>query len=356
MRERLRLLFVVPWKEEGQWYLYRDFRTRFSHVEVLDISCLSSFLKKPGTPGCRLSEFYLPFLAFRRRKDFDVVLSWSMRIGICYGAIERLFSRQPGPMHIVRDFHINLDRTSPTYRFRLRALRFAIPRMDLVLTTSQIEQSIYQHIFNLPPDRIFFFPDAFPTQFLAHKPPPVQDSYLFAYGNSDRDFSTLLRAVKKLDIKTIILSQNFTPHQKDITPHVQVINEKVSEDVLIRLIESARAVVLPLRSNKTAAGQNVMLESMALGKTVIVTANPATLEYARDGHSALFFVAGDWKQLRQIITATISDPRKAEQIGRNAKKQVQNMPLQQADALFTILKNRFDLECVARRDRAEIRL
>jgi len=312
-----RLLMLVRWQEAGNWDLYRAL---IHQVEKLDILQPFAFNRPFWDRISRiLSEFYLPLIALIQKKPYDVVVSWSMRLGICYGVLNRLFGRPSSPKHIVYDFHITLTRTDPLYRFRLKLLEIALPGIDFFFTTSEMEKDIYYKEFGIKPEQMAFWPIT-PAGYLLEREAYPRGDYIFSYGNSDRDYDMLLNAVQDIPFQTWILSKSYRP-SRTLPPHVRLIREKPWSE-LQSLIGSSRLVVIPLQSFRIAAGQLTMIETMALGRPLIVTSNMATIEYATDRETALFFNAGDVGKLKEHIQFLLSHSEIAEEMGNQAKKSV----------------------------------
>jgi glycosyltransferase involved in cell wall biosynthesis len=314
----MKLLFLVNWKEEGKWDTYIAISRKVGRIDILQPYWFGA---SPNSWLNRLSrilaEFYLPFLAIVRGKGFDVVVAWSMRMGTICGILNRFLRKASSPKHIIYDFHINMIRSDPGYRLRLMLLRMAIPGIDFFLCTSERERVLYSDLFDIPLDRMGFYPITAPRKYLQDYSFPRRN-YLLAYGNSDRDYETLVEALKHLDFETVILSQTYKPREQ-LPPHVTLITESRVGLDLVELIVSSRLVVLPLKDYRIAAGQTAMLETMALGRPLIITANLATLEYARHLETALFHRAGDSKDLEKLIRLLMGDLELAERIGSNAR-------------------------------------
>lgn len=312
----LRLLLVVTWREEGSWYLYRQLKARCRSVEVLQPG---PWLRHVPAFAGRVIPALLALGAFARRRRFDAVCSWSTPVGVWYGLLNRLPGSRGGPRHILRDFHLNMGRKDWRCRLRLGLVRTALPGIDTLLCTSREEEPLYARTFALDGARIRFFPDAPPSQFLSvQQAAPVSD-YVFACGNSDRDFETLLDAVTGLGLKTVILSQNFKPG-RCLPPEVRIIPDRVPMETMQAMIQSAAVVVVPLEHERVAAGQNSLLEAMALGRPVIVTENFATREYARHGRTALLCPAGDASSMAALLRQVFSDRDAAEAMAARARE------------------------------------
>ncbi|MCX8042885.1 MAG: glycosyltransferase family 4 protein [Desulfobacterota bacterium] len=336
MNRAARLLILINWHERGRWYLYRRISKLFKSVRLMQpcfyTVCSCSWWRQVTI---WLSEFYLPLCALFRRSSCDLIVSWSMRMGVWYGMLNRLFRSAKPPCHVIYDFHINPTRTDAAYRLRLMMLRAALPGIDFFLCTSRQEAQQYSTLFNILPSRITFFPMTPPHHYIRIAQQKTHD-YILAYGNSDRDYDTLVRAVSVLPAKLIILSQRYRPTTL-LPNHITILTKKTIGRELINLIVAARIVVLPLRDGAVAAGQTAMLETMALGRPLIVTDNPATREYAIHGESALFFTAGNAEQLREQIRLLLSNREFAETIGEKAREVSRHYPDRQVDEFCRVV-------------------
>lgn len=319
MISRLKLLFLVNWKEDGNWYLPPLLKRHVQHVSVLQpVALKHCAIRYFAYVSNYLSGFYVPLMALISRKRFDVIISWQMRLGICYGILKRILHRNKPPLHIIQDFHIDLTKTRGLYRINIALLKLAIPGIDYFFCTSREEEEIYSTMFNIPRNRIVFLPLVeSPSNFEAPSH-PTQD-YIFSYGKSDRDFDTLLRSVSSLNIKTFILSQKYRP-LVPVPENVSLIREHVSDEEMVRWIASGRMVVFPLKDYRVSAGQLSMLEVMALARPLIITENMATKEYAVHRDSALFFKAGNDKELADHIRYLWNHREAAEQMGQQARQ------------------------------------
>jgi glycosyltransferase involved in cell wall biosynthesis len=316
---RLRLLILINWQEQGKWSFLHFLKNKVQKVDILQPV---SF--KPGSNSRwlsvsnYLSEFYVPLLALIPRKNFDVTVSWQMRLGICYGILKRVVHCNKPPVHIIQDFHIDLTQTRRLYRIQIALMKLAIPGIDYFFCTSTEEEEIYSQMFGIPRSHITFLPLMAPRAHFEEPDSPRKD-YIFSYGNSDRDFETLIRAVSHLGIKTYILSQKYESNIP-LPENVSILRDRISERELIQWIVCSRMVIFPLKDYRVSAGQLSMLEVMALARPLIITENMATKEYAVHQHSALFFKAGNYNELADHIRYLWNNREDAEQIGQQARE------------------------------------
>ncbi|MCX7822559.1 MAG: glycosyltransferase [Syntrophobacterales bacterium] len=245
-------------------------------------------------------------------------------MGIIYGLLNRLFGNcSTRAKHVIYDFHLNLGRDDVPYRFKLMLTRFASRGIDFFLTTSRDEERIYSEMFRIQTQRIRFFPIFAPMHFSNYS--EDLGDYIFSYGNSDRDYDTLVEAVRELPIRVIILSQSYRP-TVSLPRNVSLITKPCLGTELIKMVLGSRMVVLPLIAHNVSAGQTALLESMALGRTVIVTENFATKEYGIHGESLFFYEAKNIKQLRELIEGLFDDLQTLRRVGEEARRAAAQFP------------------------------
>jgi len=315
---RLKLVILANWREEGQWPFLDQLKNMVKNVDILQpLSFKYPVSGRLTRISNYLSEFYVPLMAVSRKKRHDVVISWQMRMGVCYGIMKRIVHSQKPPVHIIQDFHIDLAQTRWFYRFKLALLELAVPGIDYFFCTSTEEEAIYSRMFNIPRNRIIFLPLTEASNF-EEPSRPIKD-YIFSFGNSDRDYDTLIRSVTPSNIKTYILSRKYKP-QVTVPENVCIMREYVSSQEMVQWIASSRIVVLSLKDYRISAGQISMLEVMALARPLIITENMATKEYAVHRQTALFFEAGNDKEVSEHIQYLWNHRESAERMGQQARQ------------------------------------
>jgi len=318
--DQLRVLAIVQWNEEGRWPLYRLLAQRVKQMDCLSPrdfqSSRTSFRNRLLSLG---ANFYLPFVAFKRRRNYDVVLVWTQRMGVLCGLLNRLFGKGPSPRYILNDFHLNPIRKDLFYLLRLKLVKLTLSGIDFFLCTSTTEEKVYSDLFHIPPEKIRFFPLSCHPDFLQYNVNNPERDYIFSFGNSDRDFDSLIEASEGLPIKVVILSQNYN-RRRTVPPNVVLIRDKIEYDEVIRFIASSRFVVLPLQAYGIACGQLSMLETMTLGRPLIISANVATIEYATHPSTVLFYEAGNVPMLRGHMEYLLENKEHAEEMGQRARE------------------------------------
>jgi hypothetical protein len=136
--------------------------------------------------------------------------------------------------------------------------------------------------------------------------PTADGGYVFAGGDSLRDWHTLVEAVRGLgDVRVRIGTTNELP-----TLPANVTGGPVSHDEYNELLANARVVVVPMRSTRRGAGLITYMNAMALGKPVIATTSPAAHEYIDDGRTGVLVPPGDPRALREALVRLL-DPAHA---------------------------------------------
>jgi len=344
---KLKLLILINWKEEGEWTFLHFLKKMVPSIDILQpFSLKMAVIRRLTHISNYLSDFYVPILALIQRKHFDVTISWQMRLGICYGILKRVVHCNKPTVHIIQDFHIDLTQTRWPYLLQIALMKLAIPGIDYFFCTSTEEEKIYSQMFGIDRNQIVFLPLIAPLSYFEEPDRPKKD-YIFSYGKSDRDFDVLIRAAAHLNIKTYILSRKYQPHIP-LSENVFILRDPISEKELIEWITASRMVVFPLKDYRISAGQISMIEVMALARPLIITENMATKEYAVHRHSALFFKAGDDKELADQIQYLWNHREFAEQIGQQARQAA----LKLNDNRMTIFSNMLE-RCATKIQRGE---
>ena len=326
-----RILIITTWKDDGHWYFLNRLRALGMHVDLLEppSAGLSWLPARLGRFLASRSSLYQCIQALLRAQRYDIIVTWNTRAGTTLGVLARLLPKRMRPRHILRDFHLDLTRfASPLYFLRVLLVRLAAPCVHSFLTTSRHEADLYARMFHIPQEAIRFFPDTAGGIYLDAEMPCAVSDYVFAFGNSDRDFDTFLEAAPAIPRPMILLSQNYTP-SAPLPANVTRIAQRLPIKELKELIGCAAVVVIPVKSHFVAAGQNAMLEVMCLARPLVVTTNLTTLEHATHEHDALFIPPRDPGALARAVNRLLEDPLLASRLGECARHTATALPEEQ---------------------------
>jgi glycosyltransferase involved in cell wall biosynthesis len=88
-------------------------------------------------------------------------------------------------------------------------------------------------------------------------------------------------------------------------------------------VSRAKLVVLPLHNTLRSTGLMTCLQSMALGKPVLVSKVPPIDGYVIDGETAIFYKPYDAKNLYQKLSLLSKDAGLLQNIGIKARKAIE---------------------------------
>jgi glycosyltransferase involved in cell wall biosynthesis len=97
----------------------------------------------------------------------------------------------------------------------------------------------------------------------------------------------------------------------------------VDRATLRDLYARAMVVVVPVLPTDFQAGVTTLLEAMAMGKPVVVTATEGQRDIVEDGETGILVPPGDPAALRHAISRLLDDPAERDRLGRNARRAVE---------------------------------
>jgi glycosyltransferase involved in cell wall biosynthesis len=253
---------------------------------------------------------------FRLSKNYDAVLTGSDRVGLFLGIAQRILRRQRVP-HIYLDFYINLD--GRIYRRSLWRFfcRLAVGGASCAIVQRTCEVGAYSLALGLPASKFSFVP--YHATIFEVEVDILEDGYIFAGGDEDRDYAVLIEAVRNLPYRVVIASL-----RKD-----HFVNVKIPENVeivtvpapdFLNLMAHASLIVVPLkRRPQHVGGEQTYLNAMTMGKPTVITDLEAS-DYVSNGITGILTPPGDVEALKEVITRIMEDRDFAHNLGRNGKE------------------------------------
>lgn len=202
-------------------------------------------------------------------------------------------------------------------RLKRLQLRTAARSVDRIVVWASHERDDYADAFGLPREKLEYVP--FHTTLHDYQYEVRDDGYLFAGGNYDRDYATLIEAVRPLDVPVWIATTR--PEQLrgvDVPPHVRVAG--TTEAGFRRAMAAARLVVVPMQKGLLhSGGQQTCLNAMLLGKPTIAVGRKWAVDFIDDGADGLIVDYEDAEGLRTAIRRILGDPDAARRMGERAR-------------------------------------
>ena len=315
----MRILFLPNWKvhqlqadtiayqapdkqiaSQPYWF-FKYFPTN-CQVDVIDFqsnNALTALEKKLN--------FYIwqAIKAFSKRKKYDVVISHGAQSGMVYALLNTItFSKKP--LHIIID--IGAMNGGRQRLLENSLIAFALKSKPTIICHSRVIIQNYLHTYKQLVKNARFI--AFGIDADDFNPQKAVDSsnYILSFGAAKRDYATLIQAWAGVEsnhkLRIIGLPEN-NPLTHGIK-NVEVI-ERVSIAELKSHIANAQFVVISLPVFNYSYGQMSFLQSMSMGKAVIVTRTPSSIDYLQHGQGALLTKPYDSDDMREKISYLIND-------------------------------------------------
>jgi len=285
----------------------------------------SDIRELPGVRGAalrRLAMFIaLALEASRRRREYDVVVTWAEKYTI--GVAAALLLRRRRPLHVAI-----LDWVSkPVVRIPLRVVRAGV---DEVLTWSSVQARVAVERIGFRPDQVHRIEHPVDEEFFS--PRPGDTRTVVSAGETQRDFPTLVAAVRDTGIPTVIAAnlvgsfdglRTRLVDAREALGHTEGIHVgPLAPEELRAAYADALVVVVPLVQADNNAGISVILEAMAMGRPVITSRTVGQVDVVAHGVTGLYVPPGDAAALRSAILRLRDDPTEAARMGARAREEV----------------------------------
>lgn len=248
-------------------------------------------------------------------KTHPAVITGSERSAHIFALLQK-FTRRSLVPHICIEWWC--DPAPGRIRTLLRRLQYrlelgAISRV-VVFATLQVQE--YSRLFRVPHDRFVFLP--FHATLYNTSYQTRDGNYIFAGGDTNRDYVTLLKAVSDLPYRVVIAA-----FEKDhfrgvvIPPNVEIVSGSAS--YFFGLMAAAGVVVVPMRGSAIQfGGFQTWVNAMTMGKATVV-ADTCAADYIVHGLNGMIVAPGDASALRRTLQELMTSPGLRRQLGDNAR-------------------------------------
>lgn len=248
------------------------------------------------------------------------------QLAICAAFWKKFGSAKP---HLIA-YNFNLGELRPGLRQRLA--RSVAGQIDCYVVHSPEEVARYAAYLDIPQDRVQFVPlQRGEIEILRDE--DTEAPFVVAMGSAHRDYPTLIRAVDRLGVPTVIVTRAADIAALPQSPHV-TFRSGMSEQECLELQARARICVTPIANMTTASGQVTFINAMQLGVPVVATRCPGTEGYIEHGKDGLLVAPFDVDDMAAAIDRLWQDPGLRESL---------------ADAARLTARTRFSDEVAAKR-------
>ena len=269
-----------------------------------------------GRPGTEVPYWSFALRAYFATWNVENIYLGEEFPGIQYLAVHAALRRKKRIAMLVHNV-ASLRRRLPLATLRLA--RF----VDHILCLSEESKRELVLRYRFPVERITVIGSRVDTRFFAPDPSAHVAPQVCAAGAVNRDYETLVAAVRPLGISTKIAADTAWGHSTtkasiESLPDFVEMRSWGTYQNLRKLYAESAVVVVPL-ARPMLSGVTVALEAMAMGRPVIMTHNPYVAEFLRDGQSGYFVPKGDSVALRSKIQHVLDHPEEASRVGAQAR-------------------------------------
>ena len=252
---------------------------------------------------------------FARRRSARAVVTDGGASGLLFAWLQTMipWGRKP---HVMVDCNWYTSPNRMKTWLKGARLRLAARSVERFVVWATHEVDDYSQAFALPTEKLEYVPFHMTLQNYTYE--VRDDGYLFAGGNYDRDYPTLIEAVRDLDIPTWIATTR--PEQLahvTVPAHVRV--EGTTVEGFRQAMAAARLIVVPMQPDLLhSGGQQTCLNAMYLGKPTIAVGRKWARDFITDGDDGLIVDYADPVGLRRAIRWVLDHPEAARRMGERA--------------------------------------
>ena len=256
---------------------------------------------------------------FRRRHEYDVVLTMSEQVGLLLALLFKVARCKK--THIMVSHYMTPSRKSAFLR-----LLHVDSHITKFICYGTVQAAFLTRDLGVPKEKVEFV--LHPKDQLFWRPMPLpEERMIFSAGMLARDYDALVEAVEGLDVDVVIAASSPWVNGKKGPPPGRVLGRvkfvQCTPSEMRELYARSMFVVVPLVPVNIQAGSMVIYESMAMGKAVVTTANGGNVDIVRDGETGHYVPPGDPKALRQAITRLLENPSEARRMGDRGRELVE---------------------------------
>ena len=251
-----------------------------------------------------------------RRRNYPGVVTDGGASGLLFAAMQFLlpWGRKP---HVMIDclWYESHSRLAMAMKRVFRQIAARSGTRFVVWASHEVDD--FARAFGIPRESLVYVPHYYSLD--GYEYTISDDGYLFAGGNGDRDYRTLIEAVAPLGIPTWIATTNQEAlWDLEIPPHVRV--EGTTHSGFRQAMAGARMVVIAMRGGLLhSGGQQTCLNAMMMGKPTIAVGRKWAVDFIDDQVDGLIVDFGDVEALRTSIRRVMSQRDLALEMGRRAR-------------------------------------
>lgn len=312
------IYLLVDWKDNGNFFLEKEFRKRGVKVSVLGIANydIKDRQTKFGSIKLYLKYFKLAINAFKVSSEGEIIICWNFTTSIPVGLINRILFRK-------RKI-IALNIIAPAYSKKIEKIKnkifyCALNQKELLITVNSAELiKSYSERFELSYDKFFVLSDPIDSNYksLNFK---VKKSYVFCGGEARRDWMSMIESASLTpEISYIFVARKKHFNFKNVLPENIKLLLDISAEEYYKLFEQSTIVVLPLMDDKPAGLINLLRAGM-MSIPVVSSDTPSVRNYIRQNESGMLVSKNDPKDFANILRVLFENTSEQQRLAKNLK-------------------------------------
>lgn len=223
-------------------------------------------------------------------------------------------------------FGVNVDHIAYAFNFpnlpqgiKYFLMKLAFKRINKFIVYSNYEKELYNQYFEIPLDKIYVHFWSVGKPKYQPEEPIELGNYICAIGGNARDYSTLVKAMKKLpDIKLVLIARPENLQNIEIPSNVKTFCN-IPKSKAMNILKHSLFMVLPLKDSQVPCGHVTLVAAMHLGKAFIITNSIGVQDYVRNEYNCLTCPDSDVDKLSELILHLWTDKEECLRLGNNGK-------------------------------------
>ena len=327
---RILVLVNFPYERGHQYaasigWFFKYWPTPGAKIDVVDFTKIP--LIHPIEKN--LLRFYIiqTLRVLARVNRYDLIYSDGAQSAVLLAFLRSLFKRKYPP-HAILD--VGCFNGGRRREIELKPIRKLVESISCVIYHARIQESYYRECLPSLWERCRYVPIGVDQVYFRPQKAKEED-YIFCAvhrGLKSRDWPTLMEAFGKLHIPTELrIVGTERARRSDLR------GRRIPKNVrfypfaplpkLKDFISRSKFAVLPLPYHAHSHGQLSLLESMAMGKAVIVSRVPGIIDYVEEGKTAVLYEPYNAEDLREKVEFLLNNPQEAKRIGKEARRAVE---------------------------------
>lgn len=285
----------------------------------------------------RLRFVKIAWKMFCKRKEIDCFVTTGSLEGLTLALLQTFFPVGKKP-HLIM---------AAIWTYARNPLELLIRRILMVLLYKSVNDTFlnvsreidaYSKYFWIPKNKLSFLPYCYRLTGYNYE---INDlGYIWSGGNGDRDYKTLIEAVRDISLPVVINATRKSLFDGiDIPKHVTV--QGVTPDEFRQSMANCTFGVIPMINGKLhSGGQQTFLALMKMGKPVILTDPDGGKDYIKNAYNGFLTPFGDVGALKEAILFLVNHPEINREMGNNALKSVSRNS--EDDYLSSILNRAYE--------------